>query len=122
MTLKIHTKLTQLNTMYLTLNGELDAITAPDLDKLIIKLDHNIKNLVLDLESLNFVSSAGLRILAKARKIMKSKQGQICFINLSPQVKKVFNIVKAVPISDVFQNIDELDAYLMKMQNKNENN
>lgn len=122
MTLKIHTKLIQLNTMYLILNGELDAITAPDLDQIIIKLDHNIKNLVLDLESLNFVSSAGLRILAKGRKIMKARQGQICFINLSPQVKKVFNIVKAVPISDVFQNIEELDVYLMKMQNKNENN
>ncbi|BAQ60938.1 anti-sigma F factor antagonist (spoIIAA-2) [Geminocystis sp. NIES-3708] len=105
--------------MHLILNGQLDAITAPDLDQFIIKLDHNIKNLVLDFESLNFVSSAGLRILAKARKTMKSRQGQVCFVNLSPQVKKVFNIVKAVPISDVFQNIEELDAYLMKMQNQN---
>ncbi|MBL1209457.1 STAS domain-containing protein [Geminocystis sp. GBBB08] len=119
MKLKIQTKFTGLTTMYLILDGELDTNTASDLDQLIIKLDNRITNLVFDLQKLNFISSAGLRIFAKARKIMKSRQGQICFINLTPQVKKVFNIVKAVPISEVFQSTEELDAYLMKMQNKN---
>ncbi len=74
MTLKIETKVTEISTMYLILNGELDAITAPQLDQFIIKPDHNIKNLVIDLQSLSFVSSAGLRIFAKARRTMKSRQ------------------------------------------------
>lgn len=84
----------------------------------LFKIEPKIKNLVFDLQNLNFVSSAGLRIFAKARKMAKSKQNKVYFINPTPQVKKVFEIVKAVPISEVFQNIQELDDYLLKIQSK----
>lgn len=119
MTLEIQTKITELITMSIMLNGELDAITAPKLDEFIMtKIEPKIKNIVFDLQNLNFVSSAGLRIFAKARKMAKSKQNKVYFINPTPQVKKVFEIVKAVPISEVFQNIQELDDYLLKIQSK----
>ena len=105
--------------MRLILNGKLDTITAPQLDQFIDdRLHRNVKTLVVDLQQLSFVSSAGLRIFAKARKTMKSREGKTYFVNLSPQVKKVFDIVKAVPISEVFQDPKELDAYLASIQQK----
>ncbi|MEE3715409.1 STAS domain-containing protein [Tumidithrix elongata RA019] len=119
MTLKISTKLSEATTSYLVLDGKLDAITAPELEEFVDRnLDPAIATLILDLQALSFVSSAGLRIFAKLRKMMKSRDGKAFFVNLSPQVKKVFDIVKAVPIAEVFQDIEELDAYLANMQRK----
>jgi len=119
MTLQIQNEFLEPTTLYLILNGKLDTITAPDLENFISnKLNHEIKTLIFDLQKLSFVSSAGLRVFAKSRKMMKSRQGKICFVNLSPQVQKVFDIVKAVPISEVFQSTEELDAYLKMIQEK----
>lgn len=119
MSLKIEKKITTTDTIKLILTGDLDAMSSSQLEELInSQVDFTIKNLIFDLQSLNFVSSAGLRIFAKSRKIMKSRQGKVYFTNLTPQVKKVFEIVKAVPLSEVFQNVEELDDYLKKMQSK----
>jgi anti-anti-sigma factor len=119
MTLQISSESSEPTAMRLILNGKLDTITAPQLDQFIDdRLHRNVKTLVVDLQQLSFVSSAGLRIFAKARKTMKSREGKTYFVNLSPQVKKVFDIVKAVPISEVFQDPKELDAYLASIQQK----
>jgi anti-anti-sigma factor len=119
MSLQINTESSEQSTLYFILDGKLDTITAPDLEQFIEeKIDRNIKTLVFNLEKLSFLSSAGLRIFAKTRKMMKARQGKLYFVNLSPQVQKVFDIVKAVPVSEVFQKTEELDAYLTTMQNK----
>jgi anti-sigma B factor antagonist len=105
------------DTLCLSLDGQLDTLTASDLEKsLQSNINQDIQTIIFDLQNLSFVSSAGLRVFAKARKIMKSKEGKVFFTNLTPQVKKVFDIVKAVPISEVFASIEELDAYLTVMQ------
>ncbi len=119
MSLKIEGKTTSTNTIKITLIGDLDTLSSPELDSFLNnKLDATIKSLIFDLKELNFISSAGLRIFAKSRKLIKSRQGKVYFTNLTPQVKKVFEIVKAVPLSDVFQSVEELDEYLKKMQSK----
>jgi anti-sigma B factor antagonist len=119
MPLEIHSEIVNPQTLSLTLDGQLDTVTAPDLEKSIqSQLSMTFKTLIVDLEKLSYISSAGLRVFAKARKIMKSREGQVYFINPTPQVKKVFDIVKAVPISEVFASTEELDAYLLLMQTK----
>ena len=100
-----------------TLNGRLDAVTSDQLDQFITtQTAQPIGNLIFNLKNLEFVSSAGLRIFAKSRKLMKAKKGKTLFINLQPQVQKVFDLVKAVPVDDVFANDQELDAYLARLQ------
>lgn len=117
--LKIWSHIPEPATLHLSLDGELDAATSPELEQFIIEHARDgVMTLVFDLKTLTFVSSAGLRIFAKARKFMKSREGQVFFLNLSPQVKKVFEIVKAVPVSQVFQDVAELDAYLATIQGK----
>ncbi|MDX2256206.1 MAG: STAS domain-containing protein [Pseudanabaenaceae cyanobacterium bins.39] len=119
MALEILVETTNLSSLTLALVGQLDTLTANDLDKSIqANVTANTKTLIFDLQSLSFVSSAGLRVFAKARKAIKSNEGNVFFRNLTPQVKKVFDIVKAVPISEVFVNADELDAYLTVMQSQ----
>ncbi|MFM6133985.1 MAG: STAS domain-containing protein [Cuspidothrix sp.] len=117
MSLQIQIEPSKPDTLHLRLNGKLDAVTASELEKSINdSINNEIKTLILDLQNLSFISSAGLRIFAKARKMVKSRAGMVYFANLSPQVKKVFDIVKAIPLSEVFQNVQEIDAYLKKMQ------
>lgn len=117
MSLQIQIEPSKPDTLHLILNGKLDAVTASELEKSINdSINNEIKTLILDLQNLSFISSAGLRIFAKARKMVKSRAGMVYFANLSPQVKKVFDIVKAIPLSEVFQNVQEIDAYLKKMQ------
>lgn len=101
----------------LCLEGQLDTLTAPELESYIREeVGAEVKTLILDLQRLRFVSSAGLRVFAKTRRNLKAQGGALYFVQLSPQVEKVFQLVKAVPLNEVFASIDELDAYLATMQ------
>jgi anti-sigma B factor antagonist len=73
---------------------------------------------VVDLAQLEYVSSAGVRSLFKARKGASDAGGQLLLVNPQPQVKKVFDIIKALPSTAVFQSQEEMDRYLDAMQKK----
>lgn len=72
-------------------SGRLDTITAPELEKAIEEDLEGINNLVLDIKGLEYVSSAGLRVLLAAHKKM-SKTGTMKVINVCDEVKEIFNI------------------------------
>ena len=74
-----------------TLEGRLDTTTAPDLEqKLRASLD-GVSELTLDLEKLEYISSAGLRVLLSAQKLM-SKQGEMKVKNVNEAVSEVFEV------------------------------
>jgi anti-anti-sigma factor len=101
------------------LEGSLDTVTAPDLEKeLEPVLAGQTKDLVFDLADLKFISSAGLRIFGIARKRMQVRDGHVAFVNMQPQIEEVFEIVKALPGMSVFSSIAELDRYLAARQRK----
>lgn len=101
------------------LEGRLDANTFTDLDEALRDITPMVDNegtLVLDLSQLEYISSAGLRSLAQLRKQMNDRGARTLLLNPQPQVKKVFDIVKAVPVKEVFASINELDQYLDHIQ------
>ena len=49
---------------------------------------------------------------------MRARDGQTLLLNPQVQVRKVFDIVKAVPIKEIFQDMQELDQYLDQIQRK----
>ncbi len=71
---------------------------------------------MFDLAQLKFISSAGLRVFSMARKQLKERGGQASFINMQPQIKEVFEIIKALPGVAVFASEAEFDAYLAARQ------
>lgn len=102
-----------------SIDGRLDTHTYLDLDRQLAPvLASGISSLVLDLAGLEYISSAGVRSVFKARKALAARDGKVLVVNLQPQIRKVFDIVKAVPVSDVFASVAELDAYLDTMQRK----
>ena len=71
--------------------GRLDTTTAPSLEKTINEDIADTKNLILDLKGLEYVSSAGLRVLLGAQKKMQ-KIGSMKVINVCENVMEVFEI------------------------------
>ena len=75
----------------LALKGKLDTTTAPELDKTINEIISDIKELVLDFADLKYISSAGLRVLLSAQKIMNSK-GEMKVCNVCETVMEIFEV------------------------------
>ena len=71
--------------------GRLDTITAPMLDKTINEDIPGVKNLILDIKDVAYVSSAGLRVLLSAQKKMQ-KVGSMKVRNVCPEVMEVFEM------------------------------
>ena len=71
--------------------GRLATITAPALDKTINEDIEDTKNLVLDLKGMEYISSAGLRVILSAQKKMQ-KVGSMKLINVSDTVMDVFEM------------------------------
>jgi anti-sigma B factor antagonist len=71
--------------------GRLDTITAPALDKTINDHTSEIKSLVLDLKGLEYISSAGLRVLLSAQKKMQ-QIGTMKVTNVREEVMEVFEM------------------------------
>ena len=71
--------------------GRLDTITAPALDKTINEDIGDTKNLVLDVKGMEYISSAGLRVLLSAQKKMQ-KIGSMKVIHVCEAVMEVFEM------------------------------
>ena len=71
--------------------GRLDTITAPTLDKTINEDIGDTKKLVLDLKEMEYISSAGLRVLLAAQKKMQ-KKGSMKVVNVCEEVMEVFEM------------------------------
>jgi anti-sigma B factor antagonist len=108
-------------TLTVELGGSLDTATAPQLEKqLSAALDDQVKDLIFDLAKLTFISSAGLRIFASTRKVLKQRGEQVSFVHLQPQIQEVFEIVKALPGVSVFGSLAEFDEYLAVRQRRHQ--
>ena len=75
----------------LKITGRLDTATAPELEKAIAALEADVKELVLDFAELEYISSAGLRVVLAAQKKMNT-QGSMVIMNANESVMEVFEI------------------------------
>ncbi len=100
----------------LTVAGRVDGETSVEFDRLTQPLaaKQAIKVLI-DMSKCSYVSSAGLSSFFDLRKKIQSRRGVVSFCNLQPQIRKVFDIVKALPLECVFSSTVEADAYLDRM-------
>ena len=75
----------------LTIVGRLDTQTAPELEKEVDSVVSGLKELTFDMKGLEYVSSAGLRVILKAQKIMNS-QGSMKLTGVCDSIMEVFDI------------------------------
>ena len=79
------------NGLTVTLEGRLDTTTAPQLETELMGSLEGVTSLVLDFEKLEYISSAGLRVLLAAQKVMM-KQGEMKVIHVNEVVMEVFEV------------------------------
>ena len=85
------------STLNVVLSGRLDTITAPQLEaELKASLD-GITELILDFQNLEYLSSAGLRFLLAAQKVM-NRQGTMTVMHVSDTVQEIFEVTGFIDI------------------------
>lgn len=75
----------------LTVSGRLDTTTAPELEAALDEVLENTKELIFNLENLEYISSAGLRVILKAQKSMNTK-GSMKLTGVNDSIIEVFDI------------------------------
>ena len=99
--------------------GRLDTNTAPDLEAVVDQvLAQNVSIVILDMGSVDFLSSAGIRVIFKLQKGVLKSKGVVVVSKLQPQVARVMEIVRALPQEQIFQDMEAADKYLAMVQKK----
>lgn len=100
--------------------GRLDAGSHADLDRALDPLldNEDVRSVVLDLGNLNYINTAGIRSLFRARRMLATHHRCVLLVNPRPQVQKVLDVVKSAPLSEVFTSVEEADAYFDAMQKR----
>ena len=95
-----------------TVTGKMDALTAPDYQKTLHALiAEGRTDFVVDFAGLDYISSAGLREILSMAKVLKKKEGQVCFANVQGTVREVFEMSG---FGTIFQMHDSVAAALAK--------
>ena len=81
----------------ISLEGRLDTTTAPELESELKASLEGVSELDFDFESLEYVSSAGLRVLLAAQKTM-NRQGKMVIKNVKPEIMEIFEVTGFVDI------------------------
>ena len=81
----------------LRLGGRMDTTAAPELESVVDSSLAGVQELILDLEALEYISSAGLRVILKARKMMLA-HGSMKLIHVNDTIMEVFDITGFVDI------------------------
>lgn len=76
-----------------SLAGRLDSSSSPEFDKRIIQaMENGFRYIILDCQKLDYITSAGLRVVVKTAKKLKPEEGQIILCAMADYVKEVFEI------------------------------
>lgn len=79
------------NKLILLIEGKIDSLSAPTLSEYLKKELEGVSNLEIDLKQTEYVSSAGIRALLLAQKIM-DKQGQLVILNVNDEIKELLDL------------------------------
>lgn len=95
------------------LDGRLDSNTSQGFEKKVFQaISDGAKNMIVDFKDLDYISSAGLRVILKATKALKREDGQIMLCAMQDYVKEVFEIAGFDSFLPIVASMDEaLNAF-----------
>ena len=106
-------------TTIVALSGRLDSSTSPRAEEVLAPvLKAAPRHVVFDLAGLDFISSAGLRVLFGARKKLGDAGGECLLVNPKPQIERVLEAIGSLPGMRIFTSSEEADAYLTTLQER----
>jgi anti-sigma B factor antagonist len=91
-----------------SLDGRFDAHSAGDVEKeLNLTISKGARKLLLDMDGVEYISSAGLRVLLAVAKKLKKEEGEIKICCLKPYVKEVFDIAGFTQIFKIYDTTEK---------------
>lgn len=97
----------------LKIDGRLDADSAPEAETAVKDIiQAGSLRLLFDLSEMDYISSAGLRVILMAVKALRAKQGQVVLCGLTPYVKEIFDVSN---FSSIIPITDSIEAGLQQM-------
>ena len=94
------TKTQDADKLTIALEGRLDTTTSPQLEGELRTAVNGVTEITFDLEKLDYISSAGLRVLLAAQKVMNS-QGDMKVVNVKPEIMDIFEVTGFVDILNI---------------------
>ena len=94
-------KITNKGKTTLQVEGRVDTVTAPELEKAVNAAAEDTDTLVLDCEKLVYISSAGLRVLLSTHKLITKKKGTFELINIGDDIMEIFSITGFAQILNI---------------------
>ena len=89
------------NLLKIELEGRLDTTTAPELDEAVKSSIDGVTDLVFDMTGLEYISSAGLRVLLSAQKAMGKVNGNMVVKNINDVIQEIFEVTGFIDIFTV---------------------
>ena len=80
------------STLTVAISGKIDTVTAPELDTKLQENLSGIKNLILDFAAVDYISSAGLRVILMTNQMMEDVEGEMTIKNVNEDVRDVFEM------------------------------
>lgn len=98
------------------LKGSLDTETYQELEQELKEIiNEKTKMVIFDMAPLEYISSIGIKVVIETKKALAKRSASFAMINLQPQIKKVFEMLKILPMVDIFQDMEEADKYIDQM-------
>jgi len=92
----------------LELVGRLDSNTSPDFEHKIFEvIGDGTKKVIVDFERLDYISSAGLRVLLKAAKELKRSDGKVVLCSMKDYIREVFEIAGFVSLFPIVSSVGD---------------
>ncbi|MFH1752748.1 MAG: STAS domain-containing protein [Candidatus Omnitrophota bacterium] len=99
-----------------SLKGSIDGATYEELEgELKEIIDSKAKAAILDMSDVSYISSIGIRVIMSTKKALTAIGASFTMVNLQPQIKKVFDVMKILPMFDIFNDMPEADKYIDQM-------
>ena len=80
------------STLTVIISGNIDTVTAPELDSQLQANLSDVKDLILDFAAVDYISSAGLRVILMANQQMEDADGNMTVKNVNEDVREVFEM------------------------------
>lgn len=113
MTLEIKISKKKNYVYFVELKGSVDSDTYCKLqEKLSEVIDDNTKAIILDMGRVDYISSAGIGVVMNTKKFLQQKNANFAMVNPQPQIKKVFDVMKILPMIDILDDMPGADKYI----------
>jgi len=97
---------TQNAILIISVEGNIDSKTAPELQQKIVEATRDTNKIILDLSKVEFVSSAGLRVLLMAYRQIKTNNGTVVLVGVSEEIKEVMSMTGFINFFKIYDDLD----------------